>query len=325
MATAKKKPATKKPATKKKTAGKSKPAAKSRGLDAAELTKTRASKALTALATAIEKDGGSVIGSYRDPVGGNWQLIAGLPIDKVEPTPFQRDLSKPHVARLAQVIDKLDRFLDPIVAVRTEAGAYWTPNGGHRLAATRELGGKSIVCLVMPEIEVAYKILALNTEKAHSLGEKCLEVIRMARALADEDDRLESEHELVFEDPAYLTLGCCYDKQARFSGSSYTSVLKKLEGFLDLPLAESLPIRAQRASQLLALDKLVVKAVDALKKAGFVGSSLKGFVIKAINPLDTSKRKATADFASTLEAMIAAAADFDIDAVDTAELPILAE
>ena len=43
---------------------------------------------------------------------------------------------------------------------------------------------KSIVALVMPEPEIAYRILALNTEKAHNLKDKALEVIRMARAIA---------------------------------------------------------------------------------------------------------------------------------------------
>ncbi len=34
----------------------------------------------------------------------------------------------------------------------------------------------------MPDSEVAFKILALNTEKAHNLKEKSLETIRMERA-----------------------------------------------------------------------------------------------------------------------------------------------
>ena len=122
--------------------------------------------------------------TYRDPLGGHWQILAALPLDRVEPTPFQRDLSEAHVKRLTGVIDALDRFLDPIIAVRSADGRYWTPNGNHRLASLRALGARSIVALVLPEPEIAYKILALNTEKAHNLREKSLEVIRMARDLA---------------------------------------------------------------------------------------------------------------------------------------------
>src|SRR6266511_1301295 len=83
----------------------------------------------------IAADGGTPLVAYRDPLGGHWQVLAALPIDLVEPTPYQRDLSEPHVARLAEAIEQLGRFLDPVVAVPAEGGRYWTPNGSHRLAA----------------------------------------------------------------------------------------------------------------------------------------------------------------------------------------------
>ena len=38
----------------------------------------------------------------------------------VEPTPYQRDPSEPHVKRLMHVLETLGRFLDPIIAVRHE-------------------------------------------------------------------------------------------------------------------------------------------------------------------------------------------------------------
>ena len=78
------------------------------------------------LMEAIEGDGGAVIGAYREPLGGLWQVMATLPIEKVEPTPYQRDLSAPHVARLAGAMEKLGRFVDPIIVVRTEDARYWT-------------------------------------------------------------------------------------------------------------------------------------------------------------------------------------------------------
>ena len=91
------------------------------------------------------------------------------------------------------VIEKIGRFLDPIIAVRKDE-QYWTPNGNHRLQALKKLGAKTIVALLVPDADVAFKILALNTEKAHNLREKSLETIRMARALAascrDDGDEL---------------------------------------------------------------------------------------------------------------------------------------
>ena len=84
------------------------------------------------------------------------------------------------------VIETLGRFLDPIIAIRKD-DAYWTPNGNHRLQALKKLGAKTVIALLGPDPDVAFKILALNTEKAHNLKEKSLETIRMERALADSE------------------------------------------------------------------------------------------------------------------------------------------
>jgi ParB family chromosome partitioning protein len=180
-----------------------------RGVEASALIGSEPPVAVQALARQIENDGGSVIGIYRDPLGGHWQILAGLPAGAIRPTPYQRDLSESHVARLAAAIDSLGRFLDPIIAVRVREGGYWTPNGNHRLAALKQLGASSVVALVVPEVEVAHRILLLNTEKAHNLRERSLEVARLAEGLAQLDDRPEREFENEFEEPALLTLGFC--------------------------------------------------------------------------------------------------------------------
>ncbi|HEU5248820.1 MAG TPA: ParB/RepB/Spo0J family partition protein, partial [Thermoanaerobaculia bacterium] len=177
----------------------------SRGLAAKELGSREAPAEVAKLEREIETDGGVVLAVFRDPVGARWQVLAGLPIEKVAPTPFQRDVSPAHVNRLAAVIDRLDRFLDPIIAVRTPDGTYWTPNGHHRLSALKALGAKSVTALVLPDPELAYKILALNTEKAHNLREKALETIRMARDLGKKDpSAAENHYALEFEEPAFL-------------------------------------------------------------------------------------------------------------------------
>ena len=222
-------------------------ARESRGLTAPEVGSGAPSPAAAALAESIAADGGSVLGTFRDPLGGHWQILAALPIDKVEPTPFQRDLSEAHVKRLAAVMDALGRFLDPIIAVRTEEGRYLTPNGNHRLSSLKRLGGRSVVALVLPEREIAYKILALNTEKAHNLREKALEVIRMARDLAAHDGAPESQYALEFEEPAYLTLGVCYEKNGRFAGGAYHPILKRVDQFLPEALPRALAVREARA------------------------------------------------------------------------------
>ena len=39
-------------------------------------------------------DGGHALAVYREPVGDHWQIFCLLPMSKVEPTPYQRELSK---------------------------------------------------------------------------------------------------------------------------------------------------------------------------------------------------------------------------------------
>jgi len=68
---------------------------------------------LVTLADQIDKDGGAALALYKEPVGGHWQIFALLPRDKVQPTPYQRDLSKAHAERLLKVIKKIDRFGRP--------------------------------------------------------------------------------------------------------------------------------------------------------------------------------------------------------------------
>jgi len=291
----------------------------SRGLTAAEVASSDPPENVVALRRAVEADGGSALAVYRDPLGGNWQVVAALPIDRVEPTPFQRDLSETHAERLARVMDGVGRFLDPIIAVRTAAGTYWTPNGNHRLAAMRRLGARSIVALVLPETEVAYKILALNTEKAHNLREKALEVIRMARDLASRDSGPESQYALEFEDASLLTLGACYEQNGRFAGGAYHPILKRVDSFSAEPLAKALAAREGQAARLMELDTAVSAAIEGLRQRGFESPYLRAFVVARINPLRFHKGDRPS-FDATLEKMIAAAKKFKPESVKAEQL-----
>src|SRR5215204_1539675 len=188
------------------------------------------------LTAQVEADGGAVLGGYSDPFGGTCVMLVALPIDTVEPTPFQRDPSEPHVKRLMTVIEKVGRFLDPVVVIRHE-DRYWTPNGNHRLQAMKKLGARTIIGLLVPDADVAFKILALNTEKAHNVKEKSLETIRMARALAARKDGLESDYAFEFEQAPYLTLGAAYEDRRSLSGGAYHPVLRRIDDFLEEPVA----------------------------------------------------------------------------------------
>jgi ParB family transcriptional regulator, chromosome partitioning protein len=238
------------------------------------------------IAGVVEKAGGCVIGAYKEPLGGHPMLLSIVPIDAVEPTPFQRDLSDTHHKRLADVINKTGRFLDPIIAVTAPNGGFWTPNGRHRLAAMQRLGAKSITVLVVPDREVAWQILALNTEKAHNLKERSLEVIRIYRGLLVEDgSRPESGFAFYLDEPALVTLGVCYERVPRFGGGAYHSILRRLESFTDESLRVAIKEHEKRATMVLDLEEKVAAAVKKLKERGLVSPYLRAFVVARINPL----------------------------------------
>ena len=253
------------------------------------------------------------MGAYRDPFGGTPVLVVSLPINKVEPTPYQRDPSDAHIKKLMTVIEKVGRFLDPLVLIRQDDG-YWTPNGNHRLQAMKKLGAKSIVALLVPDPEVAFKILALNTEKAHNVKEKSLETIRMARALAARKEGKEVDFSFEFEQAQFLTLGAAYEQKKSLSGGSYTSVLRRIDAFLDDPMPKALKERERRGNKVLALDETVGKIVDALKAKGLTSPYLRPFVVARINPIRFSK-STEFDFDEVIDKMAAAAKKFNVDKI----------
>jgi ParB family chromosome partitioning protein len=291
-------------------------AAASVGLTPAETA--RDDRGTAELAAAVEADGGAVLGRYRDPFGGTPVVLAALPLDKVEPTPFQRDPSEPHVKRLMTVLEKVGRFLDPIIMVRHD-DRYWTPNGNHRLQAMRKLGAKTIVGLLLPEPDIAFKILALNTEKAHNVKEKSLETIRMARALAERKAGKESDHAFEFEQAPYLTLGAAYETRRSLSGGAYMSVLRRIDDFLDEGMPAALRERERRGAKVLKLDDAVGSAVAALKERGLTSPYLKAFVVARVNPIRFSK-STEFDFDEVMDRMIGAAQKFKVDKIRQEDL-----
>jgi ParB family chromosome partitioning protein len=300
-------------------------AGKSIGLSATDLVSTGLSREMEDLQRAIAGDGGKVLATYREPFGGHWLVLAALPIDQVEPTPYQRNLSDAHVRKLEGVVAKLGRFLDPIIVVRKESQEtetrYWTPNGNHRLSAMKTLGAKCIIGLVVPETSAAYKILALNTEKAHNLRERALEVIKMYEELAGLDGATEETYGLEFEEAALITLGLCYLENGRFSGGAYHPILRRSDQFIKKPLSTALAIRRDRAKALMDLDKTVVSKVEALKSKGLTSPYLKSFVVARINPIRfRPKDAAPLGFDEVIERITKAAEKMNVEKIKVEDL-----
>jgi len=150
----------------------------------------------------------------------------------------------------------------------------------------RRLGAKSISALVVADREVAWQILALNTEKAHNLKERALEVIRIYRGLVDEDSpRPESKFAFYLDEAALVTLGICYERVPRFGGGVYHPILRRLETFTEEPLRLAVTDHEKRAALVLDLEEKVAAVVKKLKERGLVSAYLRSFVVARVNPL----------------------------------------
>ena len=251
-------------------------------------------------------------------------------IKAVELTPFQRDLSPTHTKRLAQKIAESGSFLDPLIVVRGASGGFWTPNGRHRLAAAKLLGQRQITCLISPDEGLAFRILALNTEKAHNLKDRSLEVVRMAHALAKSKPRTrESDYTAEFEAPELLTLGLIYEQQKRFAGGAYAPLLKKVDRFSDKTLGKSLSDREGIASRLLVIDSQVKEIIATLQSRGFRSPYLRTFVVARLNPVRFHRAKKgdttpPMTLPAALTRMAAAARKFDAASVRQQDLALVA-
>ncbi len=210
--------------------------------------------------------------------------------------------------------------------VRGEDGRLWTPNGRHRLAAGKVLGLKQITALISPDETLAYRILALNTEKAHNLRDRSLEVIRMARSLAKRHaTSKEAQYTAQFESAELLTLGIVYEKSSRFAGGAYSSFLKKVDRFGERTLAASLREREGFASRLLEIDAQTKRVIAALQARGFKSPYLRNYVVARINPVRFHKAKKgdtkpAMPMAQALTRMAAAIKNFKVDSVSNADL-----
>jgi ParB family chromosome partitioning protein len=248
-------------------------------------------RAVQDLARRIEDDGGRALATYREPVGDHWQIFCLLPIEKVAPTPYQRDLSPTHAKRLQEAVKKIGRFVDPIVVVTPQPGVYWTPNGHHRLRVLQKLKADWCPAILIPEPEVAFQILALNTEKAHNLKEKSLEVIRMYRSLAEQEPRQgEEDYAFQFEAPHLITLGVLYEANKRFAGGAYAPILRRVDKFLSGTFAKTLPQREERAETVRAVDAALAEVVAAIHKRGIRHPFVKNYVLARTTPLSRARK-----------------------------------
>ena len=276
---------------------------------------TEPSKPAQALASQIERDGGRVLAVYQEPVGDHWQIFCLLPRTKCEASPYQRDLSPTHVKRLTESIKRLDRFVDPIVAISPRPGVYWTPNGNHRRAVLDKLKADFIPVILVVEPEMLFEVLPLNVEKAHNLKEKSLEVIWMYRALVTEEpDTAEETWSSQFESPHFITLGLLYEENKRFAGGAFAPILRRVDKLLKQALPKGLDTRTERADLVRAADAALGVVVAKIKKRGINHPYVKNYLLARTTPL-TRARKTLPSFEQTFKKLRDNLEAFDVGKV----------
>jgi ParB family transcriptional regulator, chromosome partitioning protein len=270
------------------------------------------SKQARALAEQVERDGGHVLAIYQEPIGEHWQLFVLLPRAKVEASPYQRDVSPTHVKRLTEAVKKIGRFVDPILAVSPEPGVYWTPNGNHRRTALDKLKADYVPAILVAEQEVAFQVLPLNTEKAHNLKEKSLEVIRMYRgAEGEQPSSTEEDWAFQFESAHLITLGLLYEQNKRFAGGAFAPILRRVDKFLKVSLRRGLEEREERAGLVRAADETLAGVVAKVKKRGINHPYVKNYLLARTTPL-TRARKTLPSFEQTFKKLRDNLEEFDV-------------
>jgi ParB family chromosome partitioning protein len=222
----------------------------------------------------------------KDPYKGNELIIKMVPIENLEVISHQRKPSQYHVKHLINSMERIG-FLVPVIVVPTkEKDKYLIIDGQHRFLAAKELGIRELPVIQVPE-RLAQLMMNFNIEKELNIREKAYVALAVYREyLQERPEMMESDPELVdsIEQAYYVTLGIAYEKTEKLSGSSFESILKKCDFFLDLKLPEALEVRQKRVEKVLIANSLVRDIAQKIKEMGKWHPYLYAQIISWANP-----------------------------------------
>jgi ParB family transcriptional regulator, chromosome partitioning protein len=255
----------------------------------------------SARSTPPEAEGGL---AFRDPAKRRGLHFDVLPMAKLEVISHQRKASDAHVKRVMDSVDRVG-FLAPVVVVERDGGGYLIIDGQHRFLAAKELGLRRIPAVIAPR-DVARRMLTLNVEKEPNIRERSAVALSIYRELVDaEPGMTEDDPEVAdaVQEAHYVTLGLGYAASGRLAGSQFESILRKCDGFMDAPLAESLPVREARADRVVEAHRLVRAVTDKLKEIGAWHEFAGAQIISYANPLKRARKQHSFD--QTFDKLIA--------------------
>jgi len=255
----------------------------------------------SARSTSPETEGGL---AFRDPAKRRGLHFDVLPMAKLEVISHQRKASAAHVKRVMDSVDRVG-FLAPVVVVERDGSGYLIIDGQHRFLAAKELGLRRIPAVIAPR-DVARRMLTLNVEKEPNIRERSAVALSIYRELVDaEPGMTEDDPEVAdaVQQAHYVTLGLAYAASGRLAGSQFEPILRKCDGFMDAPLAESLPVREARAGRVVEAHRLVRAVSDKLKEIGAWHEFAGAQIISYANPLKRARKQHSFD--ETFDKLIA--------------------
>ncbi len=223
--------------------------------------------------------------TYQEPIFGKDIAFGLIPASELEISPYQRELSQQHIRNLQKSISSLG-FIDPLI-VYPEGDKYYVVNGQHRLMALRELltNPDSPIPVVIISKDDAMAVLKLNIEKALSLKDKSIQALKVYRDIMEKKPNLLEEELIdIIEEPIYITFGLLYEKLARFSGSAFYNIFKKVDKFMNTSLTEAYQKRQKYADMLLNLYEKFVEARQRLIDSGMNSLEATQYLASQINP-----------------------------------------
>jgi len=249
--------------------------------------------------------------AFKDPSRKQGMTFTLLPVSRLDVVSHQRRASDPLVKRIMASIEKVG-FVAPVIAVERD-GTFHIIDGQHRFLAAKELGLKSLPTVVVPD-RLAHRMLSLNVEREPNIRERSYVALAVYREIVETQPKLHEDDEGIadaIEQAHYVTLGLAYESSGRLAGSSFESILKRCDGFLDQALPDAYAVRQERGARVVEADKLVKAVTAKLKESGawheFVGAQIVAYA----NPLKRMRKQATFD--DTFAKLIAKLRDLEED------------
>lgn len=240
---------------------------------------------------------------FKDPHKRQSLAVRTVASGDLEVSKHHRNPRPSHLKALTASIERIG-FVTPLVAVERD-GSYEIIDGQHRFLAASELGVKRFPVVVVPE-KLARKMMSLNVEKDLNIRERCQIALSLYREMLSESPSRSEDHAEVVdivEQAHDVTLGLAYEGPGRLAGSSFESILKKCDGFLDEPLERAYETRQGRAERLLEANTAVKAVSDKIKEMGAYHSFINQQIMGYANPVKRARKPA--DFDKTFDKLIA--------------------